>query len=172
MLWPMTDAPEIDDEYDEDQKLGPSQALPPLYVLRTAAYCPECDQAQHVYTLGCAAFHDAENSRPVDDFHFLNRIESIPQPLMSLLKTKLPGYYPDRTEPGELPYLMNHCRCGAKLDDDFVSGDAGAAFWPDTPGGLGDFRLLRLPVEGPIPIRCSYAIGGGVYLDFARSWDW
>ena len=33
----------------------------------------------HVYTLGCAAFHDAENSRPIDVFHFLRVIESVPK---------------------------------------------------------------------------------------------
>ena len=168
----MTEATEIDDESDECRELGPSLALPPLYVLRAAVYCPECGQARHVYTLGCAAFHEAEDCRPVDDFHFLRRIESIPRPILALLKAKLPGYYPDRIGRREPRYLMNHCRCGAKLDDDFVSGDAGAAFWPDTPGGFGDFRLLRLPVEGPIPIRCSYATGGGEYLDFAKTWSW
>ena len=168
----MNEASEIDDEYDEDRELGPSLALPPLYVLSSAVYCPECGQAQHVYTLGCAAFHDAEESRPVDQFHFLNRIESIPQPILALLKAKVPSYYPDRTEEREPLYLMNHCRCGAKLDDDFVSGDVGAAFWPDTPEGFGDLRLLRLPVEGPIPIRCSSAIGGGEYLDFTKTWAW
>ena len=46
---------------DEDEELGPSLAIPPLYVLRTAARCPECGKAKHVYTLGCAAFHDAED---------------------------------------------------------------------------------------------------------------
>jgi hypothetical protein len=168
----MTDATEIDDESDQDQELGPSLALPPLYVLRTAAYCPECYQAQHVYMLGCVAFHDAEDRHQVDEFHFLRRIESLPQPILALLKTKLTSYYLDRTEEKEPLYLMNHCQCGAKLDDDFVCGDVGAAFWPDTPEGYGDFRLLRLSVEGPIPIRCSCGIGGGEYLNFAKTWAW
>jgi hypothetical protein len=67
---------------------------------------------------------------------------------------------------------MNHCPCGAKLDDDFVSGDVGAAFWPDTPDGFADFRLLKLPMQKPVPIVCSYAIGGGEYLNFANAWKW
>ena len=29
-------------------------------------------------------------------------------------------------------YLMNHCRCDVRLDDDHLHGDVGAAFWPDT----------------------------------------
>lgn len=166
----MIEETESDDESDEDRELGPSLALPPLYVLRAVACCPECGQAQHVYTLGCAAFHDAEDRRPVDDFHILRRIESLPQPILSQLKTRLPSYHPDRIEKRQRPYLMNHCRCGARLDDDFVSGDAGAAFWPDTPGAFGEFRLLRLPAEEPIPIRCSCATGAGEYLDFTKKW--
>ena len=168
----MTDATPIDDEFDEEQELGPSHALPPLYVLRTAAYCPECGQAQHVYTLGCAAFHDAEDSRPVDDFHFLRRIESIPQPILALLKTKLPSYYPDQTEEGEPLYLMNHCRCGAKLDDDYVHGDVGAAFWPDTPEGYGKFKLFRLPIVEAVPVESSIMLGGGEYLDTEHAELW
>lgn len=168
----MTEATDIDDEYDEDEELGPSLALPPLYVLRAADYCPQCGRAQHVYMLGCAAFHDAEDRRQVDAFHFLRRVESIPQPILTLIKTKLPSYYPDRDHEGESPYLMNHCRCGAKLDDDFVCGDVGAAFWPDTPEGFEAFRILKLPMKNPIEIVCSYTIGGGEYLNFANTWAW
>lgn len=168
----MTDAAQDDDD-DQEEDDGPSLAYPPLYVLRSAAYCPESGQAQHVYTLGCTAYRDAEDGgEPIQQFHFLRRIESIPQPLLALLKTKLPGYHLDHTQEGELPYLMNHCPCGAKLDDDFVSGGVGAAFWPDSPEGYGDFRLLRLPVEEPIPVVCSYGIGGGEYLNFANTWKW
>jgi hypothetical protein len=160
-----------DDDQEEDY--GPALAYPPLYVLRTATYCPECGQTQHVYALGCVAYRDAEDDgEPVDDFHFLSRVESVPPPLFALLKAKLPSFYPDHTEEGEKPYLMNHCPCGAKLDDDFVTGDVGAAFWPDTPDGFGDFRLLRLPVEEPLPIVSSFTIGGGEFLDFANSWSW
>ena len=38
-------------------------AFPPLYVLRAAARCPDCGEALYVYTLGCAAFRDAEEGR-------------------------------------------------------------------------------------------------------------
>lgn len=160
----------LDDEDYEEEELGPSLAMPPLYVLRTVARCPECGQAQHVYTLGCPAFQDANfhGAEPIEDFHFLRRIESVPTTVIALLKARCPGYYLDQTKPDETPYLMNHCPCGAKLDDNFVCGDVGAAFWPDTPEGYGDFKLFRLPIDEPIPIECSYMLGGGEYLDFAR----
>jgi hypothetical protein len=168
----MTDATQDDDDYEEED-YGPSLAYPPLYVLRSAERCPECDRALHVYTLGCTAYRDAEDGgEPIKQFHFLQRIESIPQPLMALLKTKLPGYYPDHTEEREPPYLMNHCPCGGKLDDGLLHGDVGAAFWPDTPEGFAAFRLLKLPMQKPIPVVCSYSIGGGEYLNFANTWKW
>jgi hypothetical protein len=169
---PMTDAARDEDDYDEDEPLGPSLVMPPLYVIRSACYCPECELAQHVYMLGCAAFHDAEDLRPIAECHFLRRVERVPPTLMTLLRARLPRYYPDRTREGETPYLMNHCPCGARLDDDFVCGDVGAAFWPDTPEGYGDFKLLKLPADEPIPIQCSCMVGGGEYLDFANTWTW
>jgi len=149
-----------------------SWAYPPLYVLRTADRCPECGQAMHVYTLGCAAFQDAEDRKPIEDFHFLSRISRLPRRVLRLLKRKCPGYSLDREAEGQTPYLMNHCRCGARLDDDYVNGDVGAAFWPDTPEGYGDFRLFRLPIEEAIPVESSTMLGGGEYLSFDRAELW
>lgn len=159
-------------DHHDDEPLGPSLAIPPLYVVRSACYCPECDQAQHVYMLGCVAFQDAEDLHPVEEFHFLRRVERIRPKLLALLEAKLPRFYPDRTEEDETPYLMNHCPCGARLDDDFVCGDVGAAFWPDTPGGYARFKLLELPEDQPVPVQCSCMVGGGEHLDFANSWKW
>ena len=162
----------LDDEDYEEEELGPSLAFPPLYVLRTAARCPECGQAQHVYTLGCAAFHDADDSQPVEAFHFLALIRRLPDAVLNILKDRCPGYYLDREGPEEVPYLMNHCDCGARLDDDFLHGDVGAAFWPDTPAGYGTFKLFLLPSDEAIPVESSYMLGGGEYMDFNNARPW
>ena len=168
----MTD---VEAQYDEDtqEALGPSLALPPLYVLRAAERCPKCGTALHVYTLGCTSFHDADDSRPVDIFHFLRHIESVPPDVLTLLKAKCPTYYLDQEEANGTSYLMNHCRCcGARLDDDFLHGDVGAAFFPDTPDGYRAFKLFTLPVDEPVPIVTSYCVGGGEYLDFDEVKPW
>ncbi len=167
----MTDAETDDDDYEEED-LGPSLAMPPLYLLSAAESCPECGQAMHVYALGCAAFHDAEDLRPVEVFHFLRLIHNVPQPVLTLLKDRCPGYYPDHTGVGETPYLMNHCGCGARLDDDYLHGDIGAAFWPDTPEGYGGFKLFRLPIEEAIPVECSCMVGGEEEMDFDNVRPW
>jgi hypothetical protein len=169
----MTDATFDDEEFDfYEDELGPSLAMPPLYVLRTAARCPECGQAQHVYTLGCPGFHNAEDRFPIFEFHFLRKIRNVPNKVLKLLKKKCPRYYPDYTAEGEIPWLMNHCDCGARLDDDYLHGDIGAAFWPDTPDGYRQFKLFRLPIEDAIPVECSCMVGGGEYLDFAKAAPW
>src|SRR5262249_28933225 len=123
-----------------------SWATPPLYVLRTAASCPECRRAMHVYVLGCAAFRYAEDRDPVEDFHFLRQISRLPKRVLGLLPRQCPGFRLGREAEGTTPYLMNHCRCGARLDDDYLCGDVGAAFWPDTPDGYGAFELHRLAI--------------------------
>jgi len=166
MGWAMN---KVEDQYDNDEvdALGPSLAMPPLYVLRSADRCPECDRAIHVYSLGCSAFLDAEEGTAVGEFHFLRRVASLPDAVLDLLKAKCPSFSMDTGEGGEGPYLMNHCPCGAKLDDDFVAGDVGAAFWPDTPEGYANLKLFRLPAETEIPVECGYTIGGGEYLNHA-----
>jgi hypothetical protein len=147
-----------------------SWAFPPLYVLRAAARCPGCRRAMPVYALGCAAFRNAEDREPIEDFHFLRQIRRLSRRVLGLLKRRCPGFSLDREAEGTPPYLMNHCRCGARLDDDAVCGDVGAAFWPDTPDGYGEFELHRLAIDGPIPIECAYMLGGGESLDFSRAW--
>jgi hypothetical protein len=160
-----------DDEYEE--ALGPSLAMPPLYALRTAARCPACGEMLHVYALGCSAFHDAEDLRPVERFHFLRLTTSVPESLLTRLKRNCPSYYLDQEEQGDARrYVMNHCRCGAKLDDDYLHGDVGSAFWPDTPGGYRQFKLFRLPIEEAIPVETSYMLGGGEYLDTKHAELW
>jgi len=62
--------------------------------------------------------------------------------------------------------LTNHCQCGHRLDDDYLHGDVGAAFWPDAPDGYGHFKQFRLPLDEAIPVECSCMLGGGEYLDF------
>jgi hypothetical protein len=163
---------EAEYEADVEQALGPSLAIPPIYVLRAAVRCPECGEAIHVYTLGCTAFHDAEERYPIEDFHFLRLIRSVPEGVLKLLKAKCPGYFLDREGGSDSRYLMNHCRCGARLDDDFVHGDVGAAFWPDTPEGFRRLKLSRLPVDDEIPVECSYFLGAGEYLNFGASGSW
>ena len=158
-----------EDDYDEDDPLGPSFALPPLYVLRTGERCPKCRTLTPVFALGCAAFHDAEDGMTIERFHILRRIEQAPESVLDLLKAHCPGYFMDRARSTDRPYLMNHCRCGARLDDRYLHGDVGAAFWPQTPEGYGDIALFLLPVEAPIPIACSWSLGGGEYLETGRA---
>ena len=92
--------------------------------------------------------------------------------LISMIRAKCPDYYLDEEEAGEEPYLMNHCPCGARLDDERQHGDVGAAFSPDTPDGFGQIKLFKLPIAEPIAVECSYTIGGGEYLDFDKAEPW
>jgi hypothetical protein len=175
MAWTMTDAARDDD--DDDDHFGRAHitwfAAPPLYVLRTTESCPACRTLMHVYTLGCAGYRDRRDPEPTWLFHFLRRIESLPEPVLKRLKAKCGGYFLDREEGSdEIPYLMNHCRCGARLDDDYLHGDVGAAFWPDTPGGYADLKLFLLPIDEPIPIVSSFSIGGDEFLDFDQAGKW
>jgi hypothetical protein len=168
----MTDA-ELEEYLDDEKEgLGPSLALPPLYVLRTAVRCPKCGKAQHVYALGCTAFHDAEDRDPIEQFHFLSFVHSIPTGIAAMLRATCPSYFLDRESAAERPYLMNHCGCGAKLDDDLLHGDVGAPFWPDTPEGYGQLMLFRLLITQAIPVECSYTLGGGEYLSFGLAEAW
>lgn len=147
-----------------------SWAYPPLYVLRAADHCPACGRGTFLYMLGCAAFRDAEEREPTHRFHFLHRVSRLPKAALRTVTSECPGFALGREAPGGTPYLMNHCRCGAKFDDDFVCGDVGAAFFPGTPDGYGDFELHQLAIDEPIPIQCSTMLGGGEYLDFSRAW--
>jgi hypothetical protein len=163
---------EVEEVEDEDHELGPSLAFPPLYVVRAAERCPECGTAMYVYTLGCAAYRDAEDGYTIEQFHILYYINRVPEDVLKLLTAKCPSYYMNAPEEAAPPYLTNHCRCGAKLDDEFLHCDVGAAFWPDTPEGYGDFKLFLLPIDEPIPVESSFTLGGGEYLNLDQAEAW
>src|SRR5262249_55434197 len=120
-----------------------SWAYPPLYVLRAADHCPACGRGTFLYMLGCDAFHDAEGREPTHRFHFLQRVSRLPKAVLRTITGECPGFALDREAAGGTPYLMNHCPCGAKLDDAFVCGDVGAAFFPDVPDGYAALRLRQ-----------------------------
>jgi hypothetical protein len=149
-----------------------SLAVPPLYVVRTVERCPECGEPMHVFALGCELFIEAGESTPSEEFYFLHHIRSLPDLLVAMLASRCRGYRFAQAAPGEDAYLTNHCRCGARLDDEFLHGDVGTAFWPDTPEGFARLRLFRLPIRDAIQIESSYTAGGGEYLDFATAESW
>lgn len=150
---------------------GKSLALPPIYVLHVAKSCPKCGERRDVYALGCAAFLDAEGGVSMQVFHFLSHVRQLPGPVLRLLKG-CAGYFPDRAAEGEPAYLMNHCRCGARFDDDELHGHVGVAFWPGTPGGYRRIKPFQLLITEPIPIECSCAVGGGEYLCLEKAALW
>jgi hypothetical protein len=150
---------------------GLSLAMPPLYVLRTVERCPECGRPLQVYALGCAAFQNAEDDTPLEEFHFLHHVRGLPARVLAILSAQCRGYRLDETGAGGA-YLINHCPCGARLDDEFLHGDVGAAFWPATPEGFRRLRLYLLPIREAVPIDSSYTLGGGENLDFAHAESW
>jgi hypothetical protein len=91
----MTATEPDDDGYEDEERSVLSPAYPPLYVLRTADHCPKRGTAMHVYTLGYAAYRDAEDDRPVEDFHFLRLTESVPEALLELINAGCPGFFLD-----------------------------------------------------------------------------
>ena len=162
--------PELDEECEEE--LGPSQAIPPLYVLRAPTRCPECGKAQHVYGLGCAAFCDAYEGETLDAFHFLRQVRGVPEELVELLNRKCPSFSLEEDARTGERYFMNHCACGVLLYDDFTHGDVGAPFWPDTPEGFGYLTLFEIPIAEAIAVECTYTIGSGEYLNVAGAGAW
>jgi hypothetical protein len=60
---------------------------------------------------------------------------------------------------------MNHCPCGAKLTDDRLHREIGAAFYPTSPEACGGIVVRRLLVHDNILITCSWNVGLGDMLD-------
>ena len=84
---------ELADDLDEEEDLGPSLAMPPLYVLRTAERCPECGMANT--SIPSAAPPSMRRRTPTrsKQFHFLRLIRSVPEVITAVLKKKCPSYF-------------------------------------------------------------------------------
>jgi hypothetical protein len=164
---------EVEEPHDKEDAFGSTLAVPPLYVLRTIERCPRCGMAQNVYAFGGNGFYEAEDGFPTPVFRILCFVRSVPDQVLDLLKAHCPSLYLDHAEDREPPYLMNHCGCGTRLDDDYLHGKSGAAFWPRTLAGYGHIKPILLPIRGAIALECSYSGAGGChYLDVRRAETW
>ena len=155
-----------DDNKGDAEDTGPSLARS-LSVLRTATRCPECGRPTRVYALGCDSYKDAEYLEFLEQFHFLHHIRSLPADFLLQLRTICPGYRLD-TGKDSKTWLMNHCGCGARLSDDYLHGDVGAAFNPGTPEGFAYIKIIRRFNAPDLPVESSWTLGGGEYLTEER----
>lgn len=152
-----------------------SWAKPPLCVVKSSQCCPECGTAAPVYTLACPALYDPGERHTFEKFMVITHVTYIPNDILTLLEERCPTWRFDTEGPIEPSYLMNHCRCGAKLDDGCLHGDYGGAFLPQSWREARKIRLLSLPSAGgreKIPLVCEWVLGLGRFLDFGQAEPW
>ncbi len=150
-----------------------STALPPLYLLQSAERCPHCADVTPVYALAATGLQDAEEKDVYDGFVVLTAIEHLSRSLIRLLHRRCPTWRLDQEDPSEPPYLMNHCRCGERLSDSYIHGDAGAAFFPTSEQQCRDIKRFPLPIDEEVMIVCSWTLGGlDDMLDSIRTEPW
>jgi hypothetical protein len=99
-------------------------------------------------------------------------VTSTPAALTTLLTEKCPTFFLDEEDLPCAPYLMNHCGCGARIDDHYLRWDVRAPFSPVPTAEYAHMTLFRLPITEPVPVRCSYSVGGGHYLPVCKVHEW
>lgn len=148
-----------------------SKALPPLYLLEAGETCPACSEATNAYALVATAFYDAEDGGTLENPVVLHSIERLPKRTLARLLLRCPGWELEREHPGQPLYLMNHCHhCGAQLTDLYLHREPGSAFVPCSAEECWNISLFMLPDTVPVPVLCSYTIGGlPEWLDYAKA---
>lgn len=155
---------EDDADAEDEWEVQPSRAIPPVYLLRCPERCPECGTVFHVYALAAAAFYDGYDDDTFADFTLLTHIRSLPASVTDLLKRHCPSFRFGSQEGMEVQEMLNHCACGAMLNDHDTQGDVGAAFFPISTFEARNIKLYRLPIDEPFPLECSWSIGIGDVL--------
>jgi hypothetical protein len=129
---------------------------PLIYLLESSEECYRCAKRAAVFAIASDCVIDKDTE--IKKFIRLYNIQSLPDHLELLLKTKIPTYYKDYTRQSDSYYFVNHCDCGAKLGDFYLHTKPGSAFFPTTSEQAMDIFIYELPIKNELEIKASYMI--------------
>ena len=116
-----------------------------LLLLAAQQACWQCEQTTMVYCLATRKLKDESQARTKTGFFTLHHLRALPPALNALLLEKSITYSFDHSAKRKENYWLNHCQCGAKIEDMLLHQRRGNAFSPRDEGHSVSYTHLTLP---------------------------
>jgi Domain of unknown function (DUF5710) len=126
----------------------------PIFVAESRTTCRSCKDETPVIALAVEMLD--ETGEPY--LSLLTTIEELPPDLSGLLGSRYPFFKKGFSECEEMVCMMNHCRCGALLEDFVLQGEPGESFFPTSPEEGMKVLLRRMPTSGCVVLTAGYSV--------------
>ena len=124
----------------------------PLFVAEAKTICWSCGEKIPVVALATEMLD--ENGEPY--ICTLLEVEEIPSDLILLFRTHYQHFRKCFSQAGVC--IMNHCRCGASLEDWYLHNEPGGSFFPLSPEEAMTILLRRIPGSGDLIFKAAYSV--------------
>jgi Domain of unknown function (DUF5710) len=140
----------------DDPELAFGQSLEsPLCVLEATTVCWQCGAVTPVIAIG--GYLPPEDYDPEEgQFVVLCQVRHLPAKVAAHLATRYPSYRLDRSSTVSCSYFMNHCDCGACLEDFDLHLEPGTVFFPVTQEEAAQVSFRGLSVVGTFEFEVAY----------------
>ena len=93
-------------------------------------------------------------------------MSELPESLIKKIQTINPRYLKDNSKIKDYQYFMNHCKCGAAIEDYFVS----RSFSPKKESDLEHIKFTKIVENKIVKLKGAYYLGSDrLYCGFLRS---
>jgi len=138
----------------------------PVFVAESRASCGSCKNETPVIALAVEMLD--ETGEPY--LTLLHALEELPPDMSNLLGSYYPFFKKGLSKFEARECMMNHCRCGALLEDFVLQSEPDESFFPTSPEEAMKILLRRVPTSGCVVLKaeCSVSTEDFIGLYAAR----
>ena len=130
---------------------------PPLYIASTRIHCWKCDAQMPAVTLVARDVPEG-----FGDVCVLSNIQTLPPAVAHFVGRHFPHFQLRYSKTTQSRYFANTCpKCHMLSGDFHLHSEPGATFCPETPEDARSLWLKEIPLDGPVDIDASPAVGSG-----------
>jgi hypothetical protein len=135
---------------------GPEATLiAPVFMITSETFCDHCGGIAPVIALAASGVERHETGTRIDRFVVACWITWLSPSLVAALAERASSFFLDWTSSGSC-YYLNHCSCGAGLDDFDLHEEPDGAFFPMEAEACGGMRLITLPAMADLTVAGSW----------------
>lgn len=137
---------------------GPDATLiAPVFLVTSDTLCTRCHEIAPVVALAASGVERHETGTTIDGFAVCCWMTWLSPPLADVLSERAPSFVLDWCVADGSCYYLNHCACGAVLDEFDLHEEPESEFFPMEPEACASMRLIPLPSLDDLSVAGSWS---------------